>query len=39
MSDRKYLRVYRNEYADPDEGTPFIISMADGTVYAGRDVT
>lgn len=38
-NDRRYIRAYRNEFADPDSGAPFIISMADGTVYASRDLT
>lgn len=39
VTGRYYIRAYRNEFADPDCGTPFIISIADGTVYASRDLT
>lgn len=39
MNDRCYIRAYRNEFADPDAGAPFTVSMADGSVYASRDLT
>lgn len=39
MNDRRYIRAYRNEFTDPDLGAPFLVSFADGTVYASRDLT
>lgn len=39
MNDRRYIRAYRSEFADPDSGAPFTVAMCDGSVFASRELT